>query len=184
MYEAALNEDEEAARNLVLGEFLSVGPSPSLHEKLGEQDFAAFLAESIEDFYDGSYIRYALVNALDLVAFKVQKHWFPTLLSEEEVSHPSEVWAGWHFKSLYGAMYLQMYWLMAAGGSVTRCRYCGRIISLASPLSGARKPRQDKKSATMPAARDTTTTRRRSPSVRVDYRSPSHWRTASVSLRV
>ena len=43
-------------------------------------------------------------------------------------------------------MYLQMYWLMAAGGNVTRCKYCGRIISLTYPLSGgARKTRQDKK---------------------------------------
>jgi hypothetical protein len=92
-----------------------------------------------------SYLRYSLETALDLVAFKVQNQCFPTLLSEEGVSHPSEVRAGWHFKSLYGAMYLQMYWLMAAGGSVTRCRYCGRIISLASPLPGARKTRQDKK---------------------------------------
>ena len=46
---------------------------------------------------------------------------------------------------LYGAMYLQMYWLMAAGGNVTRCKYCGRIISLASPGPDARKTRQDKK---------------------------------------
>jgi hypothetical protein len=40
---------------------------------------------------------------------------------------------------------LQMYWLMVAGGNVTRCRYCGRIISLTSPLPGTRKTRQDKK---------------------------------------
>jgi hypothetical protein len=47
---------------------------------------------------------------------------------------------------LYGAMYLQMYWLMAAGGNVTRCKYCGRIMSLTYPLpGGARKTRQDKK---------------------------------------
>lgn len=44
-----------------------------------------------------------------------------------------------------GAMYLQMYWLMAAGGNVTRRKYCGRIISLTSPVPGARKTRQDKK---------------------------------------
>jgi hypothetical protein len=49
--------------------------------------------------------------------------------------------------SLLGAMYLQMYWLMAAGGNVTRCKYCGRIISLASPAPDARKgshPRPEK----------------------------------------
>jgi hypothetical protein len=46
---------------------------------------------------------------------------------------------------LYGAMYMQMYRLIAAGGNVTRCKYCGRIISLASPGPDARKTRQDKK---------------------------------------
>ena len=145
MYEAALNGDEEAAKEVVLGEFLSVGPSSSLLQKLGEQEFTAYQAETVEQLYDGSYIAYALENALDLVTVRVQAECLPPTLSlPEESNNPSQVSVSWGFRSLYAAIYLQMYWLMEAGGKVTRCQYCGRIISLASPLPGARKTRQDK----------------------------------------
>jgi len=70
----------------------------------------------------------------------------PILSVKEGSRDPFGVTASWNFKSLLGAMYLQMYWLMGSGGNVTRCRYCGRIISVASPAPDARKtPRQDKK---------------------------------------
>ena len=69
----------------------------------------------------------------------------PALSVEEWSRSPSGVTATWNFKNPLGAMYLQMYWLMGTGGDITRCRYCGRIISLTSPLPGARKTRQDKK---------------------------------------
>ena len=36
MYESALNEDEVAARDIVLGEFMTVGSPSSLYEKLDE----------------------------------------------------------------------------------------------------------------------------------------------------
>ena len=74
----------------------------------------------------------------------VSLYCFPTL-NIGEPGGPSGVQSGWGFRNLLGPMYLQMYWLMAAGGNVTRCRYCSRIISLTSPLPGARKTRQDKK---------------------------------------
>ena len=74
----------------------------------------------------------------------VQAQCRPTLYLPEGGSDPSQVSASWGFKGLYAAIYLQMYWLMAAGGNVTRCKYCGRIIYLTSPVPGARKTRQDK----------------------------------------
>ena len=69
----------------------------------------------------------------------------PALRVEKGCRNPSGVTAHWNFKGLLGAMYLQMYWLMAAGGNVTRCKYCGWIISLAPPAPDARKTRHDKK---------------------------------------
>jgi hypothetical protein len=145
MYEAALNGDEDAAKDVVLGEFLSVGPSFSLLQKLGEQEFIAYQAKTVERLWGGSYLAYALENALNVVTVIVQAECLPpTLYPPEEGSDPSQVSVIWGFKSLYAAIYLQMYWLMEAGADVTRCKYCGQIIYLTSSQSGARKTRQDK----------------------------------------
>lgn len=63
----------------------------------------------------------------------------------------SRIRQGWGFDTLLGAMYLQMYWLLAAGEkSIARCKYCGELISLNRRVSDTegssrpRKPRQDK----------------------------------------
>ncbi len=145
MYEAALNGDEEAAKGAVLEEFLPVDSVGSILEGIGEQRFAADKSRWIEERRNGSYVEYALETAMQLVMRTVGEECFPTLLPRGGVSDPSQISAGWSFKSLYGAMYLQMYWLMAAGGDVTRCEHCGRIISLARPHPEGRKRRRDKR---------------------------------------
>lgn len=145
MYEAALNGDQEAAKDVVLREFVSVDPFGYDIKRLGTCKFAARKAERIEEDYSGSHLEYALDSALYLVTSTVREQCLPTLYLPEGVKDPSKVNARLGFKSLYGAMNLQMYWLMAAGGNVTRCGWCGRIISLTSPRPGARKTRQDKK---------------------------------------
>lgn len=146
MYEATLNGDEEAAKTAVLEKFLSVDPlGPEFKRRVGEQQCAAFKAEWIEERWNGDYLGYALTAAMDLVVLTVRDECFPVLHLRESVRDPSKISAGWNFKSLYGAMYLQMYWLMAAGGDVTRCEYCGRIISLARPHPEGRKRRRDKR---------------------------------------
>jgi len=95
-------------------------------------------------FKKESILNVVLYSATDEVTRKVCRSCHPALLVGM-LGGPSSVQSVWTFDNLLGAMYLQMYWLMAAGGNVTRCRYCGRIISLASPQPGARKTRQDKK---------------------------------------
>ena len=57
----------------------------------------------------------------------------------------STVETAWQFDSLLGAMYLQMWWLIASGESIARCEFCGRPVSLARSHPGARKRRRDKK---------------------------------------
>jgi hypothetical protein len=57
--------------------------------------------------------------------------------------------ASWGVRNLLGALYLQFYWLVTSAGELSRCKYCGRIISYAPPLPDgedrkARKPRKDK----------------------------------------
>jgi hypothetical protein len=145
MYEAALNSDEVAAKSAILEEFLSVDSIASGVRRMGERRFAEFKAKQIEKRWNGSYVRYALTTAMELVTFAVRDECFQVLHPIEGVSDPSQISTAWHFKRLYGAMYLQMYWLMAAGGDVTRCQYCGRIISLARPHPEGRKRRRDKR---------------------------------------
>lgn len=145
MYEAALNGDQEAAKAALLEEFLWVDLVGPEFKRLGEQRFDEYKAEFIEERWNGDYLGYALTAAMDLVVLTVGDECFPVLRPSERVSDPSKISAGWSFKSLRGAMYLQMYWLMAAGGDVTRCEYCGRIISLARPHPEGRKRRRDKR---------------------------------------
>jgi hypothetical protein len=145
MYEAALNGDEGAARAVVLEEFLWVDIAGPELKSSGEQHFDNFKVQLIEKHWNGDYVGYALNTAMDLVVLTVREECFPTLYPRERASDPSEISAGWGFKSLHGAMYLQMYWLMAAGRDVTRCEYCGRIISLSRPHPEGRKRRRDRR---------------------------------------
>jgi hypothetical protein len=145
MYEAALNGDEEAAKHAVLEEFLFVdGVGPELR-RMGAKRAVESKTDWIEQRRNGSYVEYALGTAMHLVTFWVREECLPTLYPLERTSDPSEISAGWAFTNLRGAMYLQMYWLMAARGDVTRCEYCGRIISLARPYPEGRKRRRDKR---------------------------------------
>ena len=145
MYEAALNGDEEAAKSAVLEEFLSVDIVGPEIKRMGAKRAAETKTNWIEERRHGSYVEYALETAMHLVTFEVREECYPTLHPIEVASDPSKISAGWSFRSLRGAMYLQMYWLMAAGGDVTRCEYCGRIISLARPHPEGRKRRRDKR---------------------------------------
>jgi hypothetical protein len=145
MYEAALNGDQEAAKAALLEEFLWVDIVGPEFKRLGEQHFDNYKAEIIEERWNGNYVEYALTAAITLVVLTVGDECFPVLRPRQRVSDPSKISAGWSFTSLRGAMYLQMYWLMAAGGDVTRCEYCGHIISLARPHPEGRKRRRDKR---------------------------------------
>jgi hypothetical protein len=60
---------------------------------------------------------------------------------------PELVAGSWPPRNLLGAMYLQMYHVMISSAELSKCKYCGRIISYAPPILGSatsRKPRKDK----------------------------------------
>lgn len=61
---------------------------------------------------------------------------------------PEHLTRSWAPVNLLGAMYLQFYWVMTSTGDLSRCKYCGQIISRAPSIADTgetgRKPRQDK----------------------------------------
>ncbi|MGI9048032.1 MAG: hypothetical protein ACR2GU_01395 [Rubrobacteraceae bacterium] len=123
IYEAVLNRDKMAARTLLseLGD-----PEGDLYHPVYSQP----LQKAIQ------WVRCE-------VMFKVQNSYLPMLLPKEPYS--LEVKHTWYFLDLLGAMYLQMYWLMASNGKISRCEYCARIISLTKPYPDGRKRRRDKR---------------------------------------
>ena len=152
LYEAVLNGDGEMAKSAALEEFPFVGIWWNLYNSLPDKpahmdrEFVAEqIAESVEEIYDEDYLRYALDTVADEVERTVSSYCSPALRVEEGARDPSGVAAQWRFKSLLGAMYLQMYWLVAAGSDLTRCEYCGFPLSLARPNPKGRKRRRDKR---------------------------------------
>lgn len=134
MYEAALNHDERAVGRLLdehENEVLEQWPS-DLHDSLTHED---------------ALLRLALFGSVYMVEQTVQEICRPALIvtNSHDKADPAAVRSTWDFHNLLGAMYLQMYWLMTFGGEITRCEYCGGIISLTRPHPEGRKTRRDKK---------------------------------------
>jgi hypothetical protein len=51
----------------------------------------------------------------------------------------------WQFDNLLGAMYLQMFWLIASDDALGRCEYCGLTFSFTQTHPNGRKRRRDKR---------------------------------------
>jgi hypothetical protein len=152
LYEAVLNGDKERARSTILEEFPNVTLFWQLGNELSEKSalmdrewVSANISDTVAEIYDGDYLWYALETAAENVRDKVAPLCSLALTVEEGARDVSGVRTGWSFMSLLGAMYLQMYWLMAAGSDLTRCEHCGRLISLARPNPEGRKRRRDKR---------------------------------------
>jgi hypothetical protein len=153
LYEAVLNGDEEKVRATFLEEFPFGDSNWRTHNFVPTKEVpymirkraAEQLFEHVEENLDGDLLQYALLDVAGDVEKMVNRYCTLSLGVEVGSHNPSGVRAIWNFKNLLGAMYLQMYWLIGAGGDITSCKYCGRIISLTSPLPSARKTRQDKK---------------------------------------
>lgn len=63
-----------------------------------------------------------------------------------DVAHDEvETLGGWTFRNLLGAMYLQMFWLVASGEDLVRCEHCGLVMSLGYAAPEGRKRRRDKR---------------------------------------
>jgi hypothetical protein len=153
LYEFVLSGDACAVGQLV-SEVAEVQPDPTRAagdvEKLGvlfwlftDEDHGLFRERTDEE----KRLAFASVATEILVGRAVRQLCY-LALDFEEFSFPpdlSKIRSVVGFENLLGAIYLQMYWLMASGGDVTRCEYCGRIISLARPHPEGRKRRRDKR---------------------------------------
>jgi hypothetical protein len=127
IYEAVLNRDEKAALNLIHPEDLAHLRSRGFTKvELGREALAL-----------------ALRSASGIVNDVVHDYCAPQLISTGV--NDLGVRSSWAFGNLLGAMYLQMYWLMASGENVARCEYCGQIISFARSHPEGRKRRRDKR---------------------------------------
>ena len=100
---------------------------------------------------EAASLEVTLFMTMHMVTGRVRQLCHPVLVlaSDERNPHdrsdPSGVKSAWGFDNLLGAMYLQMYWLMASGGELARCEYCRRTISLARPHPEGRKPPKHKR---------------------------------------
>jgi hypothetical protein len=136
MYEAALNRDEGAVRCLLDehkdDEVLEQWPYYDPRESSAQED---------------ALLQLALFGSVYVVEQTVQETCRPALIvtDRHDKANPAAIESTWDFHNLLGAMYLQMYWLMSSGGDITRCEYCGGIISLTRPRPEGRKTRRDKK---------------------------------------
>lgn len=84
--------------------------SPARPKGPSEREMNSRNSESIRSW--------ALEQVAETVTFKVENTCYPTV-----VGSPGSYKQGWGFKSLLGAMWLQMMWLMLAENN--QCRWCG-----------------------------------------------------------
>jgi len=137
-YEAVLNGDAPAVKNLFLE--LRANKVFMLWDRI-------FRFERIEG-YDDVLLQVGLTCAVQTVEEVVHEMCRNRIrFSWESGKRPdlSTVHTAWDFDSLIGAMHLQMWWLMASAGDITRCEFCGRIVSLARSRPEGRKHRRDKR---------------------------------------
>jgi hypothetical protein len=136
-YEASLDRDEGAILPL-LRRF------PTWPVNL----FVGYTDSDAADLYGGN-LGFALYLVTYEVVRMVDAFAYPKLTLRPGLPRHSALFSGYGFHNLLGAMYLQMYWLVAAGEKhVTRCRHCGRLINLtarASNRQGGRKGRKPRK---------------------------------------
>lgn len=138
LYEAVLNDEDQTVRQLL-----------SEHGEIEPFEGYLYLLEMGPDGHQNFALATGLRCALDATEEVVHKycrqqimlHMSPDM--RPSLSHEIDI--SWTFDNLLGAMYMQMYWLIASSDSTTRCKYCGRIISLGRPHPDGRKRRRDKR---------------------------------------
>jgi hypothetical protein len=154
MYEATLHGDDDVAKEVIREGAPFIGGRiwpPVAHGLPRSQEDRELEARLVEDWVEqgleGNYLKYCLMTAAFVVEGTVNDFCYPMLhLGLHPHDHdPSQVADTWAFENLLGAMYLQMYWLMGSGANTTRCRWCGRLISLERPYPGAKKRPQHKR---------------------------------------
>jgi hypothetical protein len=147
LYEAVLNRDPDKLESLLF----PPGEDPEwlerrrqyvneLRRETGSDRIAVLVDQALGQVWE--HIMALTVFAYPAISPTGSLHQRP-LLTVDRLS------ASWGVRNLLGAMYLQFFWLVTSAGEMSRCKYCGRIISYAPPIPAgedrkARKPRKDK----------------------------------------
>ena len=137
LYEAALKRDRTAVTEIILE-----GPSPFVREYY----VSIWEADPEQEDHNNDMLVFGMFVLMLEVSRMVRTYAYQQLHIPSELPLISRVRQGWGFDSLLGAMYLQMYWLLAAGGkNVTYCKYCGKLISLTTRTTKPNKPSKTRK---------------------------------------
>ena len=132
LYEAVINRDAQTVKQSLLGRYtldaLSIveelqGPNGILHGGLD------YVIDAVQDVVQRT--------CRQRIRAVPQNRTKPPDLSNIETV--------WDFDSLYGAMYLEMWWLIVSGNNIGRCEFCGSPISLGRSNPDARKRRRDRR---------------------------------------
>jgi hypothetical protein len=142
LYESVLNGDVRAVRDVL---------SEHRNDKALLPTYELFRTADLQD--DLQNLRNELlgfgllcaVNIAEETVHRTCRQRISFALYSDRKPDLSTVNTFWEFDNLLGAMYLQMWWLMASAGDITRCEFCGRIVSLARSHPEGRKRRRDKR---------------------------------------
>ena len=159
LYEAAVNEDTDALKQLLADLEVKHSMERALYASLA-QATGGGRKVSVDQILTELLVDQALMKVWHVVQDKLSNFTYPTINHELPSTSalpnfhkggplaPHRLGASWGFRNLIGAMYLQFYWLITSRADIKRCKNCGRIISLSPPTSPdgrkGRKPRSDK----------------------------------------
>jgi hypothetical protein len=161
LYEAAVNEDTDALKQLLGDLAVKHSMERALYSALAQATGGGRRASvDQEQLLTELLVNKALMKVWHVVQDKLSNYTYPTINHElpetSALPHlhqgaplaPHRLGASWGFRNLIGAMYLQCYWLITSRADIKRCKNCGRIVSLAPPTfpdgRKGRKPRSDK----------------------------------------
>jgi hypothetical protein len=143
MYEAWLSRDNARAKEVLLESSPFIGGRLWGYVDKWPDNTRVTEVEVVDgvvnNVLEGSYVRYCLPTATYIVSGTVNDFCYHRISTGSNWEDSTQVVDVWAFDNLLGAMYLQMYWLMGSAGNATRCRWCGRLVSLESPYPGAKK---------------------------------------------
>jgi hypothetical protein len=136
LYEAVLGRDEEKLECA-----LSLEDDPEYADTL-EKSAKASGVEWVD-----ALINKAVRQMIEYALGDLYVYAYPDITYPDDYLTIDHLTRSWGARNLLGAMGLQFYWLITSAGELSRCKYCGRIISYAPPMPGSdtdRKPRKDK----------------------------------------
>jgi hypothetical protein len=140
LYEAVINRDVETVKQSLLGRYMVDSAFEIDHETL-----------SIGEVLQGpngilhAGLDYVIDDVQDVVQRTCRQRIRAAPQNRTRPPDLSNIETVWDFDSLYGAMYLEMWWLIISGNNIGRYEFCDNPISLGRSHPDARKRRRDRK---------------------------------------